>query len=41
MGGFGGGGHAARGAATSESCHSIDLAWLRRRGTKVTARMGC
>ena len=32
MGGFGSGGHNARGAATCESCHSIDLAWLRRRG---------
>jgi hypothetical protein len=32
MGGFGSGGHNARGAATCESCHSIDLALLRRRG---------
>ena len=32
MGGFGSGGHNTRGAATCESCHSIDLAWLRRRG---------
>ena len=32
MGGFGSGGRNATGAATCESCHSIDLAWLRRRG---------
>ena len=32
MGGFGSGGHNTRGAATCESCPSIDLAWLRRRG---------
>ena len=31
MGGFGSGGHNARGAATCESCLTIDLAWLRRR----------
>jgi hypothetical protein len=32
MGGFGSGGRNATGAATCESCLSIDLAWLRRRG---------
>ena len=32
MGGFGSGGHNTSGAATCESCPSIDLAWLRRRG---------
>ena len=31
-GGFGSGGRNATGAATCESCLSIDLAWLRRRG---------
>jgi hypothetical protein len=38
MGGFGSGDHNARGAATCESCHSIDLASLRRRGM---LQLGC
>ena len=38
MGGFGSGGHNARGAATCESCLSIDLAWLRRRGMLTPGR---
>ena len=38
MGGFGSGGHNARGAATCESCHSIDLARLRRRGMLQVGR---
>ena len=32
MGGFGSGDRNATGAATCESCLSIDLAWLQRRG---------
>ena len=38
MGGFGSGGHNSTGAATCESCHSIDLAWLRRRGMLTPGR---
>jgi hypothetical protein len=38
MGGFGSGGHNSTGAATCESCHSIDLAWLRRRGMLMPGR---
>ena len=38
MGGFGSGGHNSTGAATCESCHNIDLAWLRRRGMLTPGR---
>ena len=38
MGGFGSGGRNATGAATCESYHSIDLAWLRRQGMLTPGR---
>jgi hypothetical protein len=38
MGGFGSGGRNATGAATCESCLSIDLAWLHRRGMAQLGR---
>jgi hypothetical protein len=38
MGGLGSGRHGSSlAAATCESCHSVDLAWLRRRPSRVTA----